>query len=500
MDLIYMNANKEDIGVMRDYTLDLAFGADENDFECNIVTSNHCCEKGFYLYTEGTEYGGIIDDIGVDTEKDEVTYYGRTWHGILDSKVLEPDSGEDYLVLSGEANTVLNLLVSRMGLNGLFKASEGNSGVNISSYKMNRYITGYDGIRKMLKASGAKLNIIFKNGFAELSAKPFVDYSKDEQFDTDQISFKIRKKGSPLNHVICLGKGDLSEREVIHVYADEKGNISDTQVLTGILEVSTTYENANVETTEELKQGGIDLIRESWNSDEIDFDFDSDVETYDVSDVVGAKEIQTGVEVRAEITKKIVTIKKEGLLVSYSCASDAKKTSSSSGGSSGGGGTSGGGGDEGITISQAEYDALPEAEKNNGATYYIYDADAEGNASTIDYNNKNSGLKATNVQGAVDEVNNNIKNLLKTKIVSFENTGSVPAKDAKYYSAKDISAVIPDGYSILCAYPVNTGDNQFVIYNIFWTATTVTFIVGNPSDTADSGTPEICFIFIKNFS
>ena len=317
MDLIYMNAEKEDIGVMRDYTLDLAFGTDENDFECKILRSNHCCEKGFYLYYENTEYGGIIDDLGVDTESDEITYSGRTWHGILNSKILEPDAGENYLVLSGEANTVLNLLVSRIGLNGLFKASEDNSGVNISNYKMNRYITGYDGIRKMLKASGAKLNIIFKNGFVELSAKPIVDYSQDEQFDADQISFKIKKKGSPLNHVICLGKGDLAEREVIHVYADSSGKIGNIQSLTGIHEVAAIYENSNTESSDELKQGGIDMIRESWNSDEIEYDFESDEESYDIGDIVGAMEEVTKTEVSAEITKKIVTIKNNTTTISY---------------------------------------------------------------------------------------------------------------------------------------------------------------------------------------
>lgn len=317
MDLIYMNTDKEDVGVMKDYTLDLAFGADENDFECKIVRSNHCCEEDFFLYMEGTEYGGIVDDIEIDTEKDEITYTGRTWHGILNSKILEPDVGADYLVLSGEANTVLGGLIARMGLSSLFVASSESSGINMASYQMNRYIAGYDGIRKMLKAFGAKLNMSFKNGFVELSAKPIVDYSKDEQFDTDQISFKIKKKGNPVNHVICLGKGDLKEREVIHVYADAKGNVSTTQVLTGIQEVSTTYDNANAESSEELKQGGIDKILESWNSDELEYSFDSDEESFDIGDIVGAKEEVTGTEVSAEITKKIVTIKNNTTTISY---------------------------------------------------------------------------------------------------------------------------------------------------------------------------------------
>lgn len=317
MDLIYMNADKEDIGVMQDYTLDLAYGLDENDFECKIVKSNHCCEKGFFLYMEGTEYGGIIDDLFVDTIQDEIAYKGRTWHGILNSKILEPDNGKDYLIVSGEANGVLSALVERMGLSDLFRASSAASGITVNNYAMNRYIAGYDGIRKMLKAFGAKLHMEFKNGFVELSAKPFVDYSKDEQFDTDQISFTVNKKGSPLNHVICLGKGDLAEREVIHVYADANGNISTTQVLKGILEVSAVYDNSNAESSDELRQEGIDMILESWASDELEYSFDPDEECFDVGDIVGAKEEVTGAEVNAEITKKIVTISSNTKMISY---------------------------------------------------------------------------------------------------------------------------------------------------------------------------------------
>ena len=312
-----MNGEKEDLGVLLDYTFDLAFGLDENDFECKIVSSKHCCEAGFYLYYEGAECGGIIDAIKVDTDKGEITYSGRTWHGILESKVLEPDAGEDYLICDGEANSVLDSLISRMGLGDLFQASVEDSGINISNYKMNRYIGGYEGIKKMLKASGAKLNLIFKKGFVVLSAEPIIDYSKDEQFDTDQIDFVVKKNSHPINHVICLGKGDLAEREVIHVYADENGCISTTQSLTGIAEVSAVYDNANAESSEELQQGGIEIIQESWNSDELKFDFDSNDETYDVGDIVGAKEKVTGIEVNAEITKKIVKISNNKTTISY---------------------------------------------------------------------------------------------------------------------------------------------------------------------------------------
>lgn len=317
MDLIYMNASKEDVGVIQDFVLDLAFGSDENNFECTVDLKNHCCEAGFFLYFEGSEYGGIIDSIKVDTDSSEVTYSGRTWHGILDSKVLEPDAGENYLIISGEANAAIGSLLSRMGLASLFITSASSSGITIHNYKMNRYISGYAGIRKMLKSVGAKLQVTFHQGMAVLSACPLVDYSEDEQFDTDQIDFEITKVSNPINHVICLGSGNLSERTVIHLYADINGNISQTQTITGINEVTATYDNSNTESDEELINGGKELIKESWNQDQVEFNFNSDDEVYDIGDVVGALERITNISVSAEITKKIVTIKNNQTTISY---------------------------------------------------------------------------------------------------------------------------------------------------------------------------------------
>lgn len=316
MDLIYMNEERKDLGVLQDFSLDLAFGTDENDFECKVAENNHCCRGGYFLYIEGTEYGGIIDKVKVDTEQQEITYIGRTWHGILESKILEPDTGEDYLRVSGEANAILASLIERLGLGALFRASAADSEVNVN-YRMNRYIGGYNGIRKMLKASGAKLHISFEKGMVELSAVPLVDYSQNEQFDKDQIDFVITQNNSPVNHVICLGKGELAEREVIHVYADESGNISETQVFTGLKEVAVTYDYSNAESTDDLRQGGIDIIKEAWNSNEVSMDFDSNDTVYDIGDIVGARERITEIEVAADITKKIVNISGKSTTIQY---------------------------------------------------------------------------------------------------------------------------------------------------------------------------------------
>jgi hypothetical protein len=317
MDLIYTNAAKEDLGILLDYELDLAFGADENNFECSIASSSHCCEAGSLLYIEGTEYGGIVDSIESKTDSKEVVYSGRTWHGILNSKVLEPDSGEDYLVLTGEANYVLGALIERMALSDMFKASSADSGLNISGYKMNRYISGYDGIRKMLKTVDARLAFTVKNGEIILSAVLKHDYSQDDEFDSDLVDFNIRKKFKAVNHLVCLGSGELADRMVVHLFADSEGNISRTQTQFGLDEFAEVYDYSNTESEEELVKGGEDKLKELWEPAKVSVDFDADTDNYGVGDVVGAFDNITGISVSAEITKKIVTIENGQITISY---------------------------------------------------------------------------------------------------------------------------------------------------------------------------------------
>lgn len=344
MDLIYMNSQKEDIGVLNDYTLDLEFGYKQYDFECTVNINNHVCRAGYYLYFEGSEYGGIIDSVSVNTETDTVVYSGRTWHGILASKIIQPEANTDYLIVNGDANTIIKNLITKLGLNSLFKVNSASSGINIASYQMNRYINGYNGILKMLKKNNAKLKTAFINGFVELSAEPLVDYSQDEQFDTDQISFKIEKNYTPINHVICLGQGELKNRRVIHMFADKFGNISGTQTQTGLDEVCVTYDNSNAESDDELKQGGFDLLSDAWASDTVDFDFKTDDESFDINDKIGAKELTTNTVVVARISSKIIKIQNGTTTISYDCEGDVGTIAS------GGYPTSGTGGGGGVTI------------------------------------------------------------------------------------------------------------------------------------------------------
>lgn len=374
MDLIYMNAKKEDLGVLLDYELDLAFGSDENNFECTIQSGSHCCEPGYYLYVEGTEYGGIIDSISNDTDTNDVTYSGRTWHGILQSKIILPlqeneeYSGEvstdgirqegtqlfidygvtatqagsmlflddgvvsgvvvetenasgslvlKYLVLSGDANACIRFIIDRVGLSDLFKASEYPAGVNIVKYQFHRYTDAYSGLCKMLKSAGLKLKTTFKDGRVVLSAVAAHDYSQDEEFDASLVGFRSRKNFRSANHLVCLGSGELENRMVVHLYADEKGNISQTQTMFGMDEYVAVYDYSSIGSEEELIQSGTAELAALWVQDELRVSLDDNSDVYGIGDIVGAYDQITKIAVSSAITKKIVTVRDGAITISY---------------------------------------------------------------------------------------------------------------------------------------------------------------------------------------
>ena len=55
-----------------------------------------------------------------------------------------------------------------------------------------------------------------------------------------------------------------------------------------------------------------------------------------------------------------------------------------------------------------EYNALPDSKYTDGIDYYIKDANIMGMATDLGYDNSSSKLEATNVQDAIDEINESL--------------------------------------------------------------------------------------------
>ena len=97
-----------------------------------------------------------------------------------------------------------------------------------------------------------------------------------------------------------------------------------------------------------------------------------------------------------------------------------------------------------VYLSQSDYDALSEEEKNSDTVYYIIDSEGMGIvndfASGIRYTNTNSELNATNVQEAIDEIvkSKSIKTAIDISTYTQSNPYTLPSDG--YVSIKSLTS------------------------------------------------------------
>lgn len=343
VDLICADENGVPFHAVSDCVFDCAWGSGENDFELTLYDGTVLPDRGL-VYVDGTEVGGIVDHM-----KDElsdgvsvVTYSGRSWHGMLAGKVLQPDSGQDYLKVSGPVNQVLSNLLARIGLADVFKV-RADSTKTIPTFRFDRYCTAYDGIRRMLAANDLKLMFQEVDGTVWTYAKPIVDHN--DTVDSDLVDFSITKDYRRINHMIGLGKGDLRNRLVVHYYADGSGKVSNTRTFGGRDEIAAVYDYSSAE-KDELDKQTKKQLQDLQGAGAVDVTVHDGL-SLDVGDRVAGCDHVTGLTVTAVVLKKIVKLSGGLLSVSYEVGDAASSkteysnytssSSSSSSGSTGGG-------------------------------------------------------------------------------------------------------------------------------------------------------------------
>lgn len=351
MDLIVTDTNGIPTGSYASWTLDLAYGSCENDFDLRCPAR---LQPGCRWWVDGTGWGGIVDDVrtSVTGGEGELTYHGRDWHGLLASKILEPDKGRDYLTMSGTIGTLLRTVISRIGLQDIITVTEGTS--KTARWQFDRYCDAWSGLLKMLRTSGLRLRITAAQNGVTVDAPPIT--AAGDLIDSDLIDFDATLASHPVNHLICLGKGELKDRIVVHWYADHKGALSHTQTIKGADERTSVYELATADAAE-LETKGKTKLQELRDTGSIDVDVTDGIDL-DVGDTVTGRDNTTGLQVTAEITKKIVKISDGIPTVTYEATTASTETT----GETGGGGSSSGDGHayyagSGLTLSNWTFSA-----------------------------------------------------------------------------------------------------------------------------------------------
>lgn len=282
----------------------------EVDFSLDIPKGTGTAQ-GCYVMMEDSEFGGVVDGITVDTSKDTTRIDGRTWHGVLESTIVVPDKGKDYLELSGECNALLGILIARLGLGYIFKADTSDSGFRVSNYRFSRLgseMGGWTSMRKMLLSAGAKLQIRYSGADRRviLSAVPRGNYL-DNYMDGESHAFSITK-GRPVNHLYCMGTGELRNRTVVNLYADSKGRVSETQTLFGADYNGAVYDSPSADEAS-LREDGRKFLEQCQASLSSCTMRSDESGSYEIDDIVGGASVAEGFSVVTSIAQKVAILK-----------------------------------------------------------------------------------------------------------------------------------------------------------------------------------------------
>lgn len=312
MDLVLRGADGTDIMLISPESAEFAYGDSENDMEIRFPDSRYrpAFARWGYVFAPGTDYGGLVTRVA--SESGRVKWKGWTWSGLLANKVLVPDSGQDYLTVSGEANAVIGRLVERCGLAACMAASTENSRKTVGPFRFDLYTDAWTGIRKMLATVGCKLRIRHDGEKAVLSAVEIRDWSEDEAFDSDLVDVRVDVDYQPVNHLVCRGVDEKQNRVSAELYADASGNVSETQTFKGVQERAEYYDFTTAE-RDKLVEDGAKRLKGYWEKAQtVKVELSASDDRFDIDDIVGGIDSRTGIAAKASITKKVVTVDSMG--------------------------------------------------------------------------------------------------------------------------------------------------------------------------------------------
>lgn len=291
----------------------------ENDVE--ITCNRGVVDFGMYLICPGTEYGALIEETDGWTNQTEEKWYGNSFRRFLQEYIIEPPVGEDYRIVSGDAHDVMRDIIGK-AFGGMFLVPDIPSGIEIDSYQFERYTDALTGFTKMLDCKNGRINIEINQGMPNqpftivLSAVYKKNLSGEIEFSSDsKIAVNIKENHRGINHLICLGKGNLEERLVVHLYAQLDGSVSRKQYYTGLKERTAVYELTYADGEEDLVSKGTDRLKQLMNSKSMRMSVQA--QDMQIGDIIAGRNYDTGIYLQKPIIRKIVKSTEGNISIEY---------------------------------------------------------------------------------------------------------------------------------------------------------------------------------------
>ena len=327
MELTFTDTGFRDVGVLEPYDGDFAWGNSENDFSIDVAGDN-VPEVGSMIYAEGSDLGGIVTGYKSDVGAEAFSIVGHTWTGVLNRHVIGPDYGQAYLTLTGDVTECVAQLIARAGMGDLFVVNPSQVGVRVThtftgsqsatQQDTGRYMGCWAAVWQLLLETGCKTRFAWSDKLKRV----VIDVTKRKDYtDNESQMVGVAMVGITTqrvtNHLICLGKGELANREIVHLYADIQGNVSKSQTIYGINEIAETYNQSSAETAELIKNGTKHL-KDLWKkSQQVTIKSNSTAQPFDLGDVIGGVDARSHVTAQAVVTKKVASFKQGQMTYTY---------------------------------------------------------------------------------------------------------------------------------------------------------------------------------------
>ncbi len=329
MELIHADAARQEIAVVRDmqsFDAEISIQADAeeaaNSWQLRMGADSweaDPIQKGHYLYIDGTEWGGPVEKIAHNTREGVITLSGCTWRGMLRRKVICPPAGKAYLIFTSVPVKKLLQGVVLPQLGELFSVSDQQAdGLLSASFRFEPMLRG---LQRVLGDNGLGMDVLYSSAkrTAEIHTRHLQDYTNSIDLSQDYGMDMVTASGSltGYNHLVALGRGELTERTVIHLYRLADGSIIRTRpAWSGTLaERSVVYDYPNAETEEELLKDATAKLQEYAPTDSLELDASELDIPAKLGDIVGARDRVTGMAGRAPITGMILKMSDSGITI-----------------------------------------------------------------------------------------------------------------------------------------------------------------------------------------
>lgn len=319
MELIVADSAGNTLFNISDFELDMDAGwgdGVDNTFDLVVRDADAPLpEAAWRVYADGSEIGGRVEGFELKTKRNSTTLHwtGSTWTGVLAKRLLWPDSGQNYLTLSGDANAVLRAAIRRLDLASLFTVPDTAAGVNVNYQCSRDTPDAWTNLRLAMRSAGLRLDAKWVDGACRLQAVRVTDWRG--RVDSDLVDFDLTSDLLVTNHLKAAGKGELASREVVDVYADRNGNVGTSKAMAGVFELEEYYDANNSE-GDDLRDQATDRLKDMQAEGGVKVTVGEGV-SFGLGDIVEARHYSPNVTVSVEISSRVTTATGAGASVTY---------------------------------------------------------------------------------------------------------------------------------------------------------------------------------------